>query len=299
MSSWSHKDAYDEDRNLVISDLGQALFRGELGIFLGAGVSRDFGVPNWPTLVRDCLAKEGFDPSDIKDDAGFEQLTVAMGKVRDKINDDQRYFQLIWDGLYPVDPERDLWQPSALLTSIGALLMGSRRGHIREVWTFNYDDVLEWYLHFHGLLSQVITETPCLLRDVDVAIYHPHGFLPFDKRLRRSREVVFDEKSYAKRGVSKAQEWRDAVQVALRSKVFIAVGLSWKDRLLRDLIIDAMDANHDRPTAFWMFGPDVDEGDLTNCLSCNVVPLKFAKLGDYGPFLRNICSEAMRYVETL
>lgn len=298
MSTWSHKDAYFEDRALVVNDLALALFRGELALFLGSGVSSAFGLPGWVALVRSCLRSVGLDPSAVEDKASFDNLTAAMGKVRDTVRNDSEYFKLIRDHLYADGARRDKWEPSPLFTSIGALLMGSRRGRVREVWTFNYDDVIEWYLHLHGLLSQVITETPCLLRDVDVVVYHPHGFLPFDSRLPPSREVVFDDRSYAKRGVGKAQEWRDAVQVALRSKVFIAIGLSWTDQLLRNLIIDAAEANQDRPTAFWMFGPSVTDNDMEDCLRHNVVPLRFDDFGEYGPFLRTICSEAMRHVET-
>lgn len=288
---------YCADRERVQADLGLALFRGELSLFLGSGISADFHLPSWPILVRTCLAKVARDPAEISDDAGFDQLTQAMGRVRDQLKNNGKYFQLIWDSLYPDGTNRDEWEPSPLLNCIGALLMGSRRGRIKEIWTLNYDDVLEWYLELHGFVSQVVTETPALLRDVDVTTYHPHGFLPFDPKRQRSEEIVFDDRSYAKRGVGKAQEWREAVQLALRSRVFVFIGLSWTDRLLRDLIVDAADFNLSRPTGFWMFGPSATEASMADCRRFNIVPLQFSAFRHYAPFLRNICSRASRYVD--
>ena len=177
-------------------------------------------------------------------------------------------------------------------------MMGSRRGRIREVWTLNYDDVLEWYLRVHGFICQAVTHVPCILRDVDVTTYHPHGFLSLDQdHFQASAEIVFDETSYGTRSVGKAQEWRDAVQTALKSKIFLSVGLSWTDQLLRNLVIEAKGSNKDRPTAFWFFGPKASDDDMENCLAHNVVPLRFADYSDIPAFLLRVCSTAMRHVE--
>lgn len=297
MSSWSHVDVYADDRELTIVDLAAALYRGELALFLGAGISRDFGLPTWPQLVRQCLDGVGLSSAKIVDDVGFEVLTQAMGIFRDHIGDDAKYHAEVKRHLYDHASRREEWQPSALLNSIGALLMGSRRGKIHDVWSLNYDDVLEWYLRLHGLVSQIIAEIPSLLRDVDVTIFHPHGFLPFDDAFYpASREIVFDDRSYAKRGVGKAQEWREAVQNALRSKIFLAIGLSWTDRLLGDLIMEASEANNDRPTAFWMFGHKGTDEEVQDCIRHNVVPLQFEKHSEFAPFIRQVCGAAMRKV---
>ena len=173
-------------------------------------------------------------------------------------------------------------------------MMGSRRGRVREVWTLNFDDVIEWHLRVHGFVSQVITKVPTLLRDVDVTVHHPHGYLPLDDAHgERSSDIVFDDRSYAKRSVGRDEPWRHAVQTALRSKVFLAVGLSWTDRLMTDLVIDASTEIVDRPTAFWFFGPDCTPAQIKECLSNNVVPLKFDSFDAYIPFILRVCESAM------
>ncbi len=117
--------------------------------------------------------------------------------------------------------------------------MGSRRGRIREVWTLNFDDVLKWYLRVNGFVSQVITEVPSLLKDADVSVYHPHGYLPSDPHNgKASARIVFDDTSYANRLVGTDEPLREATRNILASKIVLAVGLSWNDDILKNLVID-------------------------------------------------------------
>ena len=294
MSAWSHVDVYSSDYELIKNDLGAALFRGEIALLFGAGVSAAFKFPSWVTLVRDCFTEAGLRHSHITDDATFEQLTAAARVLRENLK--TQYLDVVAKCLYAKAQSRDKLSSSSLLNALGALMMGSRRGRVREVWTLNYDDIIEWHLRTHGFVSQVVTSTPTLLRDVDVTIYHPHGFLPLDTiHGNRSKDIVFDDKSYAERFVGKNQPWRDAVQIALRSKVFLAVGLSWNDRLMKDLIIEASTDVSDRPIAFWLFGPKCPADQIADCLRNNVVPISL-EFEDYPMFILSICEKAMNFV---
>lgn len=69
-----------------------------------------------------------------------------------------------------------------LLSSLGALVMSLARGGVADVFTLNFDDVLESYVNIHGFRSQVISEFPSDLRkDVDLQVFHLHGFLPLNR----------------------------------------------------------------------------------------------------------------------
>ena len=297
MTTWEHPDAYAASSDLVVRDLSEALFSGERALILGAGISKDFGLPSWPELVRKCFDSVGLPSTAISNNASFEQLIKAAREFHEKCPDIDIYHDTIKRALYPSLHRRDKFDTTPLLVAIGALLMGSRRGSIHEVWTLNYDDVLEWYLRIYGYVSQVITEVPTLMRDSDVIVYHAHGFLPLDERHgNASREIVFDDESYAKRMVGKLQPWRDALQWALRSRVFLAVGLSWSDGLLKNLIFEAKADVTQRPTAFWLFGPNTTDDQIQDCLRNNVVPLRFSNFTDYGPFILRICEDAMKRV---
>lgn len=291
MTDWEDVGAYADDHDAAVRDLSRALYTGELALLLGAGISKAFGLPSWPQLVRDCLGSVGTPFAHIPDDAPFDVLTKSAGVFHEACKAEQQYRALIKQHLY-AKHQRQTTTP--LLTAVGALLMGSRRGRIREAWTLNFDDVLEWHLRRHGFVSQVVTEIPCLLRDVDVTIHHPHGFIPFGDTTRGSTDIVFDDRSYASRSVGVDQPWRTAVQWALRSKVFVALGLSWSDGLLRTLLLESSGQIKNRPTAFWFFGSG-QTVDKEECLRHNVVPLVFANFDDYAPFLLRVCEGAMSH----
>lgn len=291
MTEWEDVGAYADDQDATELALSQALYTGELALLLGAGISKAFGLPGWPQLVRDCLNSVGKPFAHITDDASFDALTKAAGIFHDACKSEDQYRTVIKQQLYS-SHERNTTTP--LLTAVGALLMGSRRGRIREAWTTNFDDVLEWHLRRHGFVSQVVTEIPCLLRDVDVTIHHPHGFIPFENTAGVSKEIVFDDRSYASRSVGTDQPWRTAVQWALRSKVFLALGLSWSDGLLKALLLESTDKIKNRPTAFWFFGPG-QIVDKDECLRHNVVPLVFSSFDEYAPFLLRVCEGAMAH----
>ena len=54
MTNWEDVAAYAGDMDAVKNDLASALYRGELVLLLGAGVSKPFGLPRWPKLFPAC-----------------------------------------------------------------------------------------------------------------------------------------------------------------------------------------------------------------------------------------------------
>ncbi len=174
-------------------------------------------------------------------------------------------------------------------------MMGSRRGRVREVWTLNFDDILEWYLRLNGFVAQVVTELPTLLGEPDVTVYHPHGFLPLDSVNGTRSPIVFDDKSYAKRTLGLNEPFLEATRNILCSKVVLAVGMSWDDDIVEKLIKASGDTVKNRPLAFWLFGPGLSPDDRKNCIDFNVVPLEFDAFSDYPAFLLKVCEKAMQH----
>lgn len=117
-----------------------------------------------------------------------------------------------------------------LLIAIGALLMGTKRGSIAEVITYNFDDVLEWYLNLNGFVVDIVTDPLALTKNADVTIYHPHGFLPFSDEFSPGESIVFDETSFNRRiGNTGDSPWRDRLRILLSTKKAIFIGLSGDD----------------------------------------------------------------------
>jgi O-acetyl-ADP-ribose deacetylase (regulator of RNase III) len=109
-----------------VNSLAQALADGRCVLFVGAGVSRGAGLPDWDNLVAQ-LAKE----LDIDDTSGLDPLDVAQW-YRERHPADQ-LAALLTDTFAPVHGK-----PAPTLAHY--LLMGLP---IRQVITTNYDDLLE------------------------------------------------------------------------------------------------------------------------------------------------------------
>jgi hypothetical protein len=179
-----------EPPKMATDYVAQKLLRGSVLLVLGAGVSAGMGLPAWKALVSDTerrLKIAGTQTLDESADGLAKRMSYARAQAQ---SDGADFLGAVRAALYGDDliglPNPDF--PDGFLTnetlaSIGALIMSSARGSIRDVITTNFDDVLEWYLDMHGFTSQVITEYPTLLRgDVDVRIHHIHGYLPLLRR---------------------------------------------------------------------------------------------------------------------
>ena len=117
-----------------------------------------------------------------------------------------------------------------LLIALGAIAMGSVRGSAKSIISYNYDDLLEWYLDFHGYKIQAVSSFPTLLQKSDVCIYHPHGFLPLEKKYAdlKTNEVILSQRSYLD-SFKQVDPWNEIQIAHLSSHLCLFIGLSGED----------------------------------------------------------------------
>jgi hypothetical protein len=182
-----------------------------------------------------------------------------------------------------------------LLVALGSLVMRSRRGSIREVITFNFDDVLERYLQLHGFSVQVVYKYPTLIRDEDVTIYHPHGFIPLEAR-ESSDFVVFSKNSFDQRLGDGLNEWTRLTTDTLTRKIGVFVGLSVDGPNFGPAMhqIKAR-VNSTRPTGFW-FIKDSEIDRIEQLRDWGAVPIKVHDYQDIPDILFAVCQNALRFV---
>jgi hypothetical protein len=182
-----------------------------------------------------------------------------------------------------------------LLAALGALTMSSKNGSVSEILTFNFDDILERYLRLHGFKSQVIPVLPTLREDVDVTVYHPHGFLPRDTVLfQSSDDIVFSKYSFDKRLGAQLNPWQQLLRDLLLRRVGLFIGLSTGSDTLMTVVTDLEESlkGHRIATGFWILGPN-DSSDTDDVLlRRNIVPIRFSDYGHIVPFLLAICQSA-------
>jgi|ERR1044071_5040914 hypothetical protein len=281
---------YRDHHNDARMYLADQLRRGSLALFLGAGVSKPLGLPAWKSLVTKCLMAAGIDPEpDMLKDA--QAMRTAMDRVESG-RPFHEYAQLVSAALYDGMSITEELVGHRLLIALGALTMSSRRGSIRTVVTLNFDDVLERYWYIHGYSSQVVSALPALLRETDVTIYHPNGFLPSSDEWSASDFVVLSESSFDRRLSLFETEWRALVTDILMSRIGLFIGLSGDDPIIGPTLYDVKTKiGSKRMTGFWMRGPSPERGD-DYFLTRNVVPLNFGTFDEYPSFLFSICQAA-------
>lgn len=220
-----------QNETALIEHLGSQLLEGRLGLFLGAGISRDYGLPDWTGLLT-ALCAQHHETAPVLG----ENLVTLGGHLRATYysNNVPRFLDDVRKVLYgssTLDFAR--LRQIDMLAAIGALAMSSTRGSAGKIFTLNYDDLLENYLEFHGFTTCSVTNGNHWASSDDVVIYHPHGLLPLADR-KGSSDIILGTPEYFK--IMREDIWKPIIDTALRSHTFLYLGLSGEDMHLQSLI---------------------------------------------------------------
>lgn len=278
--------------------LGQRLSRGELMLTLGAGVSMSSGLPSWDKLVAECEKEVGIVP---EEDRSSRELMQAIDAVRRKLEKQGRGGDLgglVRRNLYPADLLKAGTYPDEIverrmLIAVGALAMASSRGSVTDIVTFNFDDLLEWYLELHGFTSQVVPDVPTMLRgDRDVIVYHPHGFLPLvEKRYRPTQWLVLSHSELVERLTGVSSKWPTVLEGQLMGKVMLAVGTSMSDLDLQVILRRVQSEVAGRPLGFVVV-KELEADERDDLMEKGLVPVEVGSYDAVPDFLLEICRRA-------
>jgi hypothetical protein len=229
------RDFYESDARLQ-TFLGSQLYRGRLAVILGAGVSLQFDLPGWTELVRRVAVAAGTAVP-----AGLENALEDAAEViltKSFKGDRPLFAAAVREALYEkCDVSFAALRRNNLLAALAALVMTSSRGSMSGVVTFNFDDVLETYLTYHGFDVEAVAGMPTWSSRTDVRVYHPHGLLPLD-RTADVTPLVFTRRDFdAVVGKTEAI-WRQVLLAVMRSSTCLFLGLSGADANLTSLLDD-------------------------------------------------------------
>ncbi|HCB02792.1 MAG TPA: SIR2 family protein [Nocardioides sp.] len=289
---------YLQDPDTAGDMLADELHAGQLTLILGAGVSHGLRLPSWGELVVTLETNAGLEPG--PSDASADDLMRRMDTVRRTVGDGEAFLDAVHAGLY--GPAGHLANGSypedmvemRMLIALGALVMSSRRGSVADVFTLNFDDVLDWYLHLHGHRTQIISELPDLHRgDVDVRIHHFHGFLPLMTRYERSRWLLLTRAQLVKRlAEPTSSPWSAIMGAEFLSKTLLFVGTSMSDMDVDVILSRTADlVEGSRPLGFAL-GVNLTDDRKAALKERGIVPVSLDDYGDIPSFLLDVCQRA-------
>jgi hypothetical protein len=274
---------------------------GQVTLLLGAGVSMGLGLPSWGDLVCNCEAAAKVAVGDAEDTA--EGFMVRMDIVRREVNDEERFLELVRIGLYGAELVEegtyDVEKLTALpmLNALGALTMSSARGSVAEVYTLNFDDVLDWYLHLHGFRTQTICDLPTLVgAAADVRIFHMHGYLPLNEHHQNSETIVLTRRDFVKRlAEDSSAPWPALIAGNLLSKILLVVGTSMSDIDMAMLLERAKKVVAGTRTLGFVVGANMSAAKCDDIIEAGLVPITLASHEAVPVYLLSICQRAAEF----
>ena len=221
-----------EDDDTLSDYLGAELRSSRLALILGSGLSDPFKLPSWDGLVDACCSAVGVtipskrpDNRDLAESKsclprqeclfGVGSITALCGAKCD-------------NGVADCEPHS--FGDCRPRNEFGA---GHRQGN---VITYNFDDLLELHLSYHGFKIQRVSDIPAWNERADIRILHPHGFLPSPGSAgSRTSWILFDRLSYSQRA-AKEPLWLEEQLPILRRNTCLFIGLSNRDDEVDTLI---------------------------------------------------------------
>lgn len=239
------------DQN-VRDELKSIYSKGNITLFLGAGVSAGNGLPNWNELVNTLffryMMEEKWDqlkPYPTYLNAVSKWYLGHLGETLDIIIrglktgwTEEEYYEAFWDVLYnSINSSKKYKGDNVLLNYIRNLIVDKRK-KIKAVITYNYDDLLEQSLKKVNYNSYKTVYSSASFSGKKLPIYHVHGYIPYINNSEKIPfgQIVLSEEEY-NTIISDSNFWGNIIQSKmLASTTNIMIGLSLTDRNLRRLL---------------------------------------------------------------
>ena len=236
----------------VREELKNIYSKGNVTLFLGAGVSAGNGLPDWNELVTSLFFRymmqeewERIKPYPNYLRAVSQWYINHLGEALDIIVrglktgwDKSEYSSTIWDALYSSIASNEKYNVENMLLGYIRDQVIDERKKIKSIITYNYDDLLERSLKTIGYQQfQSVYSFESFSAEI-FPIYHVHGYIPYEDNSEKKAygQVILSEEDY-NAVVSDSNYWGNVIQLTtLASSTNVMIGLSLTDRNLRRIL---------------------------------------------------------------
>jgi len=231
----------------VLSQLTRAYNSGRLTIVLGAGVSVDYGLPSWNTLLQTLLARTfKRDKSENGRSLLFAEVfnnifgpnaLVAARYLSNEYKEGKLEFEKEVRKLLYGQVKTDFTSP--LMTELVQLCAAPGKSpNLDSIITYNYDDVLEAELDkatikvpYKSIFK--IGQNP---KQKELPIYHVHGYVPRKGNLTEDNQITLGEDLYHHQ-YTNVYNWQNLTQLnKFKDSSCLFIGSSLSDPNQRRLL---------------------------------------------------------------
>lgn len=243
------RSAGQKERQQYFTDINKAYRQEDLVLVLGSGVSVPYNIPDWANLLQRLLF-ETFNKDESNTDERFvlsalfpslfpnSPLISARFLEKDfkENNRGTSFEEIIKKALYE-EVDRSTDSPT-IKEVLHYCIAPGRSPNLDSIITYNYDDILEVALS----KSEVDIPYKSIYKEgqnpenKELAIYHVHGYLPYEQEIDKDHIITLSESLYHKQ-YSDIYSWSNMVQInKFKDKTCIFIGLSLTDPNIRRLL---------------------------------------------------------------
>lgn len=280
--------------------INKDLTKGCLKILLGAGISKQFGLPSWTELMYGCLEEANLRDTNLQIPTSDEFIKLDQKqqlRMIDTIEKRSDYLDIVKISLYKnIKNVNQIFLNGAPgLLAIAAFCLGSTRGKVEHIFTLNYDDILERYFHLLGLRIDTGSDYLRENKWCDIRIDHIHGFIPQIDDLNPEEKIIFSYDSYQKRKVKITSEISSWIHNQLLGFNCLFIGLSGDDELIELLVrlnheVKVNITNPNQYLGYWILTPDAYERHYDLLHAHNICPIPLVP-DDIPNFLLECCKQ--------
>lgn len=241
----------DRENKKYIAELREKYRNHKVSLFLGAGVSIAANMPSWDELITEFLLQRLEDENAYGYDRDLKQELEKLAKVNGENSPlmqirfikqnikPEKYQELLTNALYNnsfCKGEKDI--DNALFEALVNLIRHKNIIYIRDIITFNFDNLLEKKLKQRGIFYKSYDGGLVEREESSVNIYHVHGCLNRDPDLEKldMDNVVFSEEQYHNM-YKDIYNWSNIKQIdILQENTCLFVGCSLSDPNTRRLL---------------------------------------------------------------